>query len=110
MKLRTPGSLVTMVGAMLLVGVGSALGQTQTPGQITQFDPSLNVVDSVITQDPSGNIGIGTFSPAAALDVAAGDVNLAGNLLKGGTLFLHSPGATQNNTFLGKFAGNLTMT
>jgi len=70
----------------------------------------LNVVDSVITQDPSGNIGIGTFSPAAALDVAAGDVNLAGNLLKGGTLFLHSPGATQNNTFLGKFAGNLTMT
>src|SRR5215471_19867109 len=91
--------VASLVVGFSVLPIKSSLGQTQTPGQITQFDPSLNVVDSVITQDPSGNIGIGTFSPAAALDVAAGDVNLAGNLLKGGTLFLHSPGATQNNTF-----------
>jgi hypothetical protein len=70
----------------------------------------LNVVDSVITQDPSGNIGIGTATPVAALDVATGDLNLTGSLLKGGALFLHSAGATPNNTFLGKNAGNLMMT
>jgi hypothetical protein len=99
---RTPGLVVGLL--ILCSGRGSA--QTQTPGQITQFDPSLNVVDSVITQDPSGNIGIGTTTPAAALDVSSGDLNLSGNLLKGGTLFLHSgPG----NTFLGQNAGNLTM-
>ena len=68
----------------------------------------LNVVDSVITQDPSGNIGIGTTTPAAALDVATGDVNIAGNLFKGGTLFLHNCGSL--NTFIGQNTGNLSMT
>ena len=90
------------------VGASPALGQSQTPGQITQFDPSLNVVDSVITQAPSGSIGIGTTAPAAALDVATGDLNIAGNILKGGSLFLHNSGSL--NTFLGQNAGNLFMT
>jgi hypothetical protein len=49
-----------LVVALLILRGGTAFGQKQTPGQITQFDPSLNVVDSVITQDPSGNIGIGS--------------------------------------------------
>lgn len=89
----------------VLMSGGSAFGQTQTPGQITQFDPNLNVVDSVITQDPSGNIGIGTTTPAAALDLRAGDFNIgAGHLLKGGTLFMHSTG--EGNTFLGATAGS----
>jgi hypothetical protein len=100
--------VVSVAAVMLVVPARPAQGQSQTPGQITQFDPSLNVVDSVITQDPSGNIGIGTTTPAAALDVATGNLNLAGNLLKGGTLFLHNSGFA--NTFLGQNAGNLMVT
>jgi hypothetical protein len=96
-----------LVVALLFLWSGRVYGQTQTPGQVTQFDPSLNVVDSVITQDPSGHIGIGTTAPAAALDVATGDLNVAGNILKGGVLFLHNFGS--GNTFLGQNAGNLTM-
>jgi len=99
--------------AMLMLTLGEVQAQTQTPGQITQFDPSLNIVDSVITQDPSGNIGIGTTAPAARLDVTAGNVNLeissasSGNILKGGVLFLHNAGPA--NTFIGENAGNLSV-
>jgi hypothetical protein len=97
-----------LIPALLVLGCGRAYGQSQTPGQITQFDPALNVVDSVITQDPSGNIGIGTTTPSAALDVASGDLNLAGNLLKSGAPFLYI--SSFSNTVLGVSAGNQTMT
>jgi hypothetical protein len=91
---------------------GSVSAQTQTPGQVAKFDPALSVVDSVITE-ANGNIGIGITTPAAKVDVAAGNVNIenstasSGNILKSGFLFLHNFGT--NNTFLGQNAGNLTM-
>jgi hypothetical protein len=118
---------VIVVSTVFVLVDGSVHAQTQTPGQIAKFgartlcenreatedDAQRHrercVVDSVITEDPSGNIGIGTTTPVAALDVATGDLNLGGNLLKDGRLFLHNC-CYFTNTFLGLNAGNLTMT
>lgn len=104
---RTSRVVLAFLITFLILCGGRAYGQSQTPGQVTKFDPSLNVVDSVITEDPSGKIGIGTTAPAAALDVAHGDLNLSGNMLKDGVLFLHNFGT--ENTFIGSNAGNVTM-
>src|SRR2546427_11095230 len=82
------GKMLLVASAMLIV---SGYIQAQTPGRVPIFDqPKMGLcnlgghndcVDSVITQDSSGNIGIGTTSPAAKLDVAgknkAGEVTFA---------------------------------
>src|SRR5262249_44429962 len=73
-RLRVGVKFLVVTSVSVALPVRAASAQSQTPGQITQFDPSLSVVDSVITQDPSGNIGIGTATPGAALDVVAGAV------------------------------------
>jgi len=107
-------ALSLFVVSISVLSVKPAMAQSQTPGQITQFDPNLNVVDSVITQDSNANIGIGTTKPAAKLDVVGGSLNLenssatSGNILKSGVPFLHNYGTF--NTFLGFDAGNFTMT
>src|SRR2546425_3023857 len=71
------GKMLFVASAMLIV---SGYIQAQTPGRVPIFDqPKMGLcnlgghndcVDSVITQGSSGNIGIGTTSPAAKLDVA----------------------------------------
>src|SRR5215469_15299500 len=97
-----------------VLSVKPAMAQSQTPGQITQFGPNLNVVDSVITQDSNANIGIGTTAPAAKLDVVGGNLNLenstatSGNILKAGVPFISNFGT--QNIFFGQSAGNQTMT
>jgi hypothetical protein len=110
--------LVCSVFSVLLI-VSVANVHAQTPGQIPVFDQpgtgacnnagGSDCVDSMITQDSSGNIGIGTTTPAAKLDLVGGSLNLEnstttkGNILQGGMLFLHNLGA--GNTFLGVNAG-----
>ena len=85
-----------------------------TPGQITKFGPDgLTPVDSIVREDDAGNIGIGTTSPAAKLDISDGNLNLEnstatkGSILKEGVPFIHNFGLA--NTFVGNNAGNLEM-
>ncbi len=69
---RSCGLKAAMIAAaMLLLGSPVTYAQ-QTPDHIVKFGPGPQppLVDSVITEDPmSGNIGIGTTTPAAALHV-----------------------------------------
>jgi hypothetical protein len=74
--------LVSILHLSAMLVLKSGYAQAQTPGQIPMFDQPLtgycnsaggnDCLDSVITQDPSGNIGIGTTSPANRLDVVSG--------------------------------------
>src|SRR5262249_36428301 len=73
---RKPFWLSGLVILIILsvLGAGHAQqtqGISQTPGQVTKFDDNLNVVDSVISQDADGKIGIGTTSPSGPLEVFA---------------------------------------
>jgi hypothetical protein len=113
---------VFVCAAMLILSAGYV--HAQTPGQIPMFvQPSTGAcnnaggndcVDSVITQDSGGNIGIGTTAPVAKLHVAGGNLNLenstatSGNILMGGVPFISNFG--NHNAFFGGLAGNLTMT
>ena len=119
------GKMLSVASAMLIL---SGYIQAQTPGRVPIFDqPKMGLcnlgghndcVDSVITQDSSGNIGIGTTSPAAKLDVAGtikadevtlpSTVNAATGVVNlGGNRFLHAFGPA--STFLGTNAGNFTI-
>lgn len=118
---RTFG-FVTVLTVITVLGLGEARGQT--PGQVPVFDQAgtgacnnangNDCIDSVITQDASGNIGIGTTAPVAKLHVSNGNLNLenstatSGNILKGGSPFMHNFGPA--NIFVGAGAGNFMVT
>jgi len=62
----------------------TATAQNGTTGQIPKFSNNSTLVNSVITESASGNIGIGNATPAYKLDVN-GTANVTGTLTQGGT-------------------------
>jgi hypothetical protein len=71
MRQRVFSSVSILMLAVSFVNLGDAQAQSITPGQVVKwFDPFGDLTDSVITEDPNGNIGIGTTNPVGALDVS----------------------------------------
>jgi hypothetical protein len=98
------------VAAGISMAVDGAVSVGKVPGTILfQTSNSAGTFAERMRVNSSGNVGIGTASPTAKLDVA-GDLNLSsGGMLRfNGAPFLHKFGAY--NTFAGVGAGNLTMT
>ena len=90
-----------------LNSAATAITGTGTTGYISRFTGSATIGNSRLFQNAGGNIGIGTASPAATLDVH-GVINATTGFKLAGSLFAFGA-AGGNNAFLG-FAGNSTMT
>jgi trimeric autotransporter adhesin len=101
-------------GASGAQGPAGSLSSAGTPNYLLLSNSSGAVASSAAFQDPAtGNIGIGTATPQATLDVN-GSINLPnttsnsfGVLRLGGVPFLHNYGI--DSTFIGVSAGNMTM-
>jgi hypothetical protein len=92
---------------------------SDTNGKTVRFLTNNGTLNEWMRISSAGNVGIGTTTPAAKLDVA-GAVDVSGNLALpnttsslvgvvtfGGVPFLHNFGG---NTFVGASAGNMNMT
>lgn len=102
--------------ATLTVLLCALLSQAQSPnpqikGGTTDYVPlwktDTTLTSSKIFQNSAGNIGVGTTSPAATLDVD-GTINAATSFNLGGSAFAFGSGSN-GNAFFG-FAGNATTT
>src|SRR4029077_11031100 len=89
---------------------------SDTPGEVIKFDTNNNgTLTEWMRITSAGNVGIGTATPGAKLEIAGGNLALpnttsggtAGVLTLGSLQFAHNFG--QGNTFLGARAGNFTM-
>jgi hypothetical protein len=85
----------------------AVLGGTGTTNYLPKWTSSTNLGVSKVFQSTAGDIGIGTTTPAAALDVK-GAINASTGFDLGGKAFA-SGSYSKENAFLG-FSGNSTMT
>ena len=89
---------------------------SDTPGKVIKFDTNNNgTLTEWMRITSAGNVGIGTTTPGAKLEIAGGNLALpnttsasVGVLTMGGTSFLHNFG--NQNTFVGDSAGNMSTT
>jgi hypothetical protein len=122
-----------ITGTAATLGPNNFVGDQNVSGLVFVGNPGAVAVDGIGLVGVRGSTGVGGFgivggAPAGGiagqfngnvnvvgpLSVSAGNLAMAdssataGNILKGGVPFLHNFGT--NNTFIGKNAGNLTMT
>ncbi len=76
----------------------NATAQTGSTGQIPKFTGSSTFANSIITEN-NNNIGIGTLTPAAKLDIA-GNLKFTGTLLAGATPTAGTSGQVLQSTGL----------
>jgi hypothetical protein len=100
------GHLVIAQEAAPTAVAGTITGRG-TAHHVPVFTGATTIGNSKIFQAPSGNVGIGTTTPAATLDIN-GAINAATSYKLGGTAFAYGS-YTNENVFLG-FAGNTTTT
>ena len=141
----TKGTPIGLLNFLYLVKAGLAGGQTAiggtevtdilnlqgTSGNGTSTSPAIkllvgnNGATTALTVLNNGNVGIGTTTPTAKLDIEAGNINIDtttfanqnGIILKDGTRFIHNFNYGNNltvttagfNTFAGLNSGNFTM-
>ena len=88
---------------------------SDTNGKSVRFFTNNGALNEWMRITSAGNVGIGTITPGAKLEIAGGNLALpnttsggtAGVVTLGGTPFMHNFGG---NTFLGPSAGNMSMT
>src|ERR1700674_261087 len=88
---------------------------SDTKGKSVRFLTNNGTLNEWMRITSAGNVGIGTTSPGAKLEIAGGNLALpnttsasVGVLTLGGLPFLHNFGS--GNTFVGASAGNMIMT
>ncbi len=109
-------------------GAGISVKDSNNEFNLATYSGAFYISDGVderITITAAGNVGIGTTSPTAKLDISTGNLNLDnttnanqyGVISKGGTRFIHNFNYGNNgtvttegyNVFVGQDVGNLTM-
>ena len=120
----SPGANITITpaGSTLTIAATGATGVTSVAGTngisaspasgavtVTSNATSANTAGTIVSRDGSGSFSAGSATLSSNLNLSNTTAGFgAGTILMGGLSFLHGYGG--NNTFLGRQAGNTSMT